>query len=117
MSYIRCLSNPEGLYIWGNRDGTVTVTGKKFEAFSLPTRTFEGLCRKYARDGGWNDKTIYKDASVSYEMVGGHFRSVFRYQDKKVVMWEVTWWAITSRFELEDARRSERARIRKAAKP
>jgi hypothetical protein len=99
MSYIRCLSNPEGLYIWGNRDGTVTATGNKFKAFNLPTKTFEGLCRKYANGGDWDDKTVYKDASVSYEKVGGHFRSVFRYQDKKIVMWEVTWRAIASKFK------------------
>lgn len=26
MSYIRCLSNPEGLYIWGQSDGAVVIT-------------------------------------------------------------------------------------------
>jgi hypothetical protein len=96
MSYIRCLSNPEGLYIWGSMDGTVTITGNKFKDFSLPTKTFEGLCRKYCRNPGAADsgRIEYKGASVSNEKVGGHFRIVFRYQDKKVVMWEVTWWAI-----------------------
>ena len=65
MSYIRCLSNPENLYIWEDVDGTVTFShrvrpplaskepkgdGNPF-CITMPAREFKAACRKWARDG------------------------------------------------------------------
>jgi hypothetical protein len=66
MSYIRCLSNPEGLYIWPDIDGTVKVTmaGKNFiNEKNIPIPVFNGLIKK------WNKNyqefpCSYKDAKV-----------------------------------------------------
>lgn len=54
MSYIRCLSNPEGLYVWS--DGKFATLTHNVErphssgrSFSIPHRTFEALLKKWAK--------------------------------------------------------------------
>jgi hypothetical protein len=56
MSYIRCLSNPEGLYIWGERGGRVAISvGSEPEIHYVPTRNFEAVLKKYVKDYGFAD--------------------------------------------------------------
>ena len=66
MSYIRCLSNPEGLYIWADVDGTVKVTiageNSKDEK-CLPIAVFDGLIKKYNKNYG-ETPCEYKGAKV-----------------------------------------------------
>jgi hypothetical protein len=50
MSYIRCASNPEGLYIWHDVDGTIHWTDCNGENARLPVKSFNGLIRKYERN-------------------------------------------------------------------
>jgi hypothetical protein len=62
MSYIRCISNPEGLYIWHDFDGDVKITwsnvkpplsynvkDKKWPIpmMSVPVRVFQSACKKW----------------------------------------------------------------------
>lgn len=64
MSYIRCLSNPEGLYVWADTRGTVTLNynvGKGLASpaakprdpaqFSLPRHVFEHVARRWEANG------------------------------------------------------------------
>ncbi len=67
MSYIRCLSNPERLYIVS--DGKKVNVSHKVQKphssgreFDIPSRTFEGLCRKWAKE--WEEPVAYRGASV-----------------------------------------------------
>lgn len=56
MSYIRCLSNPEGLYIWGDISGDViiTVAGDEFEVHrQMPIELWDKLLETWT--GNWYD--------------------------------------------------------------
>lgn len=56
MSYIRCLSNPEGLYIWGDISGDViiTVAGDEFEVHrQIPIELWDKLLETWT--GNWYD--------------------------------------------------------------
>ena len=70
MSYIRCLSNPEGLYIYDCMLGpankqehfVVISDGDNITIpYTVPFKTFEGLLRKYRK---WN---IGKDGHFEYK--------------------------------------------------
>lgn len=66
MSYIRCLSNPEGLYIWAGFDNMVQITlaGEEFkEKKNLPTKIFDGLIEKWNKNY-WNFPCEYKGARI-----------------------------------------------------
>ena len=57
MSYIRCLSNPEGLYIWHDVDGELKVAHKA-KLTGVSVGDFEKALRAWKR---------YGDASLPYE--------------------------------------------------
>jgi hypothetical protein len=77
MSYIRCLSNPEHLYIWGDEKNANISVGKsnkdkkvRGELLLIPVKTFNMLLKK---SGGFRD-VEYKGASI---------KEVFVRNDKK----------------------------------
>ena len=115
MSYIRCLSNPEGIYIWG--DGQyVNISVGKEELKYIPQKRFDGLlrkCNKYPNSDKikycgvqieetfvktpkkfWTktDKEIMKDKRLR-KVLGepGNFKMRLSYQDWYIDMWRVTW--------------------------
>jgi hypothetical protein len=49
MSYIRCLSNPEGLYIWPEKGGLtmIKIVGRS-GLFEVPTKNFESVLRQWS---------------------------------------------------------------------
>lgn len=50
MSYIRCFSNPEGLYIWSDVDKTVHILSKQTVERTVPTKIFDGLIKKWKKN-------------------------------------------------------------------
>lgn len=48
MSYIRCWSNPEKLYIWGDEKNATIAEGTK-ETWNIPLDVFNGLIKKFHR--------------------------------------------------------------------
>jgi hypothetical protein len=50
MSYIRCLSNPEGLYIWHDINGQIAISQYGSNIKWIPYRTFNGLIKKWNRN-------------------------------------------------------------------
>jgi len=54
MSYIRCLSNPENLYIWGGEKQIYIAKGGNKTLLIIPQKIFEGLIKKYHRNFGDN---------------------------------------------------------------
>jgi len=108
MSYIRCLSNPEELYIWG--DGKYanfsSSIRKKFPdtLYKMPQKTFDNLLKKYKFKGD----TRYKGARIRevfvkngklnpkcvWKLVGkydGNFKMRLSYKKWHIDMWLVTW--------------------------
>ena len=97
MSYIRSLSNPEGLYIFGNLQGTVEIYHDGPISKTMPLEIFEGLCKAYFDNFG--ECTEYEGASIGEEKRDGHFKYVLRYENWEVEMWFVTWSYIARRFD------------------
>lgn len=91
MSYIRSGSNPEGLYIWGDKT-TVHVAKGGEETKSLPKKIFHGLIRKYHTQGL---DVKYKGASLKQEWIKengkNECKTVLAYDDWTCPMWDVTW--------------------------
>lgn len=90
MSYIRSTSNPEGLYIWGERGGRVQIAVGN-DLLSIPRHVFRGLLKRW-RNADLDDVTQYRGASMR---VTKDFRFELRYdgwkKGKKITAYEVTW--------------------------
>ncbi len=68
MSYIRCLSNPEGLYIWGGCDGTHIWEGKK-QSVVVNSKHFDGLLEKAVKTGWYPGDEPLRVGSLKVEEV------------------------------------------------
>lgn len=76
MSFIRCLSNPEGLYVWSDVDGTVHIHygGRKRpkpplskgDDMCVPYRDFMRACQKW---DGWEDDVRVNGFRIKEEHV------------------------------------------------
>lgn len=94
MSYIRCLSNPEGLYIWGSDKKTnevyISLGVEKLKVLSLSD--FNKIIKKfnnYEEDGN----EMYKSGKIKLEYikVGKDFKYRLSCGKWHIDMWEVTW--------------------------
>lgn len=66
MSYIRCLSNPERLYVWSNgKYVNITHSVKRPNSsgrhFTIPHGIFEGTCKRWAND---NEPAVCRGAKA-----------------------------------------------------
>lgn len=107
MSYIRSLSNPEQLYIWGD-ENTVYITKGPVSIGTIPTNIFEGLIKKYIR--GYQEDCTYKKATIEEVTVDkfdkevisleglinpmSEFKMKLSYNNWSLIMWDVTWYYI-----------------------
>ena len=64
MSYIRCLSNPEGLYIYGSSRGKIEIATGNCEVCSIPRHIFNGIMLRW----------LNSRSNVSYR--GAHLEEV-----------------------------------------
>ena len=114
MSFIRCLSNPESLYVYHNVYGFIDwiMTLPKGERFqmNIPPRTFYGLIRKYVQeyftlpvkwgkmsvDEVWTSQKTGKVLGALNDeepRIEGEadLKVRVRYKDQECVLWDVTW--------------------------
>lgn len=106
MSYIRSLSNPECLYIFGSREsleihvGYSTSLGEEYEGWSryLPLDVWDEFCQGFVNEY-WPDEYEHRGLSIKEEKVGDNFKMVLRYEDWALPMWTVTWAYIIDRYE------------------
>lgn len=109
MSYIRCLSNPEGLYIIAGISGNAEFFLNDSTYLFMPIEVFDGLLDKYVRQDAEEDSTegdeVYKHqgASLMY-LAPPEQRAAFGYSsgddwkwflhyegwEKRIGMWDVT---------------------------
>jgi hypothetical protein len=70
MSFIRCLSNPEGMYIWDDVDGKVHVSGNdpggEPRTILVPRRDFYGVCRKWS-DGKLDKNDVAHSGKIAVQ--------------------------------------------------
>jgi hypothetical protein len=80
MSYIRCTSNPEGLYVWPDKTHVnIWASTKRPLAshaphsdasykFRVPTKVFVGAMKKWLKDG-WPEKMTYKKLTIRHDHI------------------------------------------------
>jgi hypothetical protein len=104
VSYIRCLSNPEGLYIWdiwGEKSGRVaitTITDGGHLIKYMPRHVFHNLMRRW-RDGKYHDESIrYRGGSLVLDPDSkyGKWDLFYKGWDRPVKCWEVTWMYVAT---------------------
>ena len=128
MSYIRCLSNPEGFYIWsdghmvhwwGNKMGWGNLGDKK--EFLVPEKIFEGVLRRWAKAFGCGNvryrgavlEEIHNSKKHQKWWMGGEkgkepkanpdaYRWRFSYKGRRAIMWRVTLEHMAGRFWCEE---------------
>lgn len=97
MSYIRCLSNPECLYIWGESDGKVTIANGHNSVLRMPAITFHGLLKKWYKqeydtpesDDDEFGTVTYKDALLT-QTKDWKWALDYKGWERDIVLWEVT---------------------------
>ncbi len=113
MSYIRCLSNPEGLYIWGDTSGEIAISTKGDIKWATP-EDFHGVFKAY--DESWDGENLTFGELTLRERSDKKFRwSLSSTRGWEIILWQVTvdhvsenvamhiqmdtrWWRIKSWF-------------------
>lgn len=131
MSYIRGLSNPEGLYIWGEGDGTVYICHNLISPFSssrhehgeqlqVPRALFEEVCcrwaeRRFTNRGSAEDGIRRSGLSVREESTKRdlNWKIRFEYEGRFFYMWQVTWDYIVRGVLERHPKRGEVPRVRR----
>lgn len=111
MSYIRCTSNPEGLYIFGSSSG-VEIYQDQLPGKIIPYHIWNGFFKRYFEEfsGFWKHDNETKCDYGSYRgfRVGEMWEKedthnlpkiYMRYKDWKIVMWPVTFYYIEHNVE------------------
>ena len=97
MSYIRCGSNLENLYIWGNGQTVFIAEGKK-EPKRIPQKIMNGLIKKWK--AGYGEDTKYRGAKITSVWVRvknkNEQRTQLSYENWSIKMYYVTWAYIAS---------------------
>jgi len=89
MSYIRSLSNPEGLYIFG--DGrNIELIVKKEPIKLMPPQIFKSLMLKWLDNDFDDDELDFEGAKLKVEKRNENFKWILSYADWQIEMWEVT---------------------------
>ena len=113
MSYIRCLRNPEGLYIWGELGGKVAITGHKIKGIKyIPSYIFKKLLKDYLKKS-YKNKFKYRGAILEEVFIAskrkpnkltkqmgfkeGNHKWELSYKDWKFNMWESTLYYLAKR--------------------
>lgn len=112
MSFIRCTSNPEGMYVYHHVDGYISMSTSPFnfeKELKIPPRNFYHVCKRYDKYGF--NQVKYGDFEVRevqiYEKSGEiikkeidflHERKKIGYRmaiiwkgEIKFLLWRVTW--------------------------
>jgi hypothetical protein len=117
MSYIRCTSNPENLYVWSDGDNVHWNFGiDPDDELLMPQGVFDGLMNQASV---WLGGTgVEYDGAKLYEFLedkpiekwveeGSHpdnCKIILEYNNRKIRMWRVTYCYILSNFERNSAR-------------
>ena len=95
MSYIRCLSNPEGLYIWEDEDEICICQPGIDDLKTVPIRTWNKVFRQFDRSGF--NRSLYLGDVVEYD--GFRIQEITSEEGEHVFMsynkWEIKMWSVT----------------------
>lgn len=90
MSYIRCLSNPEGLYIFGN-GRTLEIHSKGDPKYLAPS-ILNQLLKNWLIDEGEANAYAFEETTLTFEKVGEDFKWRLNHPSWKdpLDLWETT---------------------------
>jgi len=97
MSYIRSISNPEGLYIWGGTQGIEISVGSD-PLLTIPRHIFRGVLKRWYRYG---ENVSYRGARMSQTP---DFKYQLEYKDwegRSVKAYDVTWTYIVTQNHID----------------
>jgi hypothetical protein len=95
MSYIRCLSNPEGLYVWLDVNGMIAISVGTRKVRYVPFKSFVKFCKKWVKH--WDYELEYKGFRTNESK---KFKIEFSYKDEfKFEFWDVTWECLCRRIK------------------
>jgi hypothetical protein len=102
MSYIRCLSNPEGLYIWGNTSDQIMIAAKDYELVTMPKRAFVDILKKWIAAYGNDEDRCNVKSGASLTLNKDHRWELFyKGWPRAIPMWETTLMYIVTQNTLE----------------
>jgi hypothetical protein len=139
VSYIRCLSNPEALYIWGDVEGFANICHNvkpplarpsedgNPSLFKIPTKTFEAVALKWAREfeedveiDGFRvrEVTVFtatgRIVPAKFDVLRDRRKTEWliklSYKRHFVHLWRVTWEAVVRSVEDHQPVRKKRAK-------
>lgn len=91
MSYIRCLSNPEGLYIWHDTSGYIVVSYRA-GMFACAVEDFNYLLEQWDKNGTFASRptcSVKETKKFKVQLtLRGHDGQK---PPKRITMWLVTW--------------------------
>lgn len=93
MSYIRCTSNPDSLYVWDDIDGNTYFSLGPDDPYSMPCEAFQDMMRMW--DEYWGEAVCFANGNGTiYEGQTG--RVVIAYNDYEADNhWEIDIWYST----------------------
>lgn len=97
MSYIRSLSNPEGLYVWSCDEAThvwFTENGDYNRDMVIPQKTFDHILKRYNKG---HTEIKFRGARLREVLDNEGQKIVLSYKGREVHMWLVTWDYIARR--------------------
>jgi hypothetical protein len=121
MSLIRCLSNPESLYVWQSVYGNTcfSVDGNRIY-FEIPTKLFETAVRRYLSSNDWLETFNYMGIRIETDYIDSDGKKNFgriklsytKYDPTnhkeyfhQLIMWDVTWNYMIDRYRYEYMRK------------
>jgi len=99
MSYIGCLSNPEGLDVWHDSDSNVYWSIPNQEVYHMPFKVFDRLMKLYVEN--WGDDVSYAKAYIREISTNDGFRYRVGYNVWYIDLWRVTLDTIVSEYHYE----------------
>jgi hypothetical protein len=95
MSFIRCLSNPEGLYVFGSSRGIEFWTSlNPITDIVCDTQDFYEFVRQWFEF--CEDEFSYKNLVYKYEKRLDDFKVYLKVDNNEIEMWYVTWMYIVN---------------------
>jgi len=98
MSYIRSLSNPESLYIWGNDRNEVEIICAASSIQRMPAPTFHGILKRWWANEHVGERTILKYQGAILEQTGDfRWRLSYDNDDNDIPLWDddIVLWDVT----------------------
>lgn len=94
MSYIRCLTNPEGLYIYENLNGNLEILRHNKDNIICNAEDFYQFILNWFEY--CDDKYSYKNISINDDQRNDvdDFKTFIKIDNDVIEMWHVTWMYI-----------------------